>query len=268
MLGIILEEPHISSPEIFVETREQFEERVVTSLMSQAERGLYKPPAEMPYHNSEHMHFVHDRVVEYCDYVEGHGKRPDRFALRLAAVLHDASFHEDLSLVNQRLLNAGRITKPLPSKEHYSAWLAEPLLESYGIEPKIIKKVQRLIKKTNVDYDPRTLDEKILVRADLDNISGPKKPFVMNTLKLVREAEILNGPKNPFERIAISYAVLNKYVSKDLCFGEFDKSIYERTFKRPALANIARIADNEIRSTVHHLGQRAIAALPSLSRAA
>lgn len=263
-----METPHTPSPEIFIETRERFEERVVASLLSHAERSLYKTPSEMPYHNTEHMHFVHDRALEYCDYAEQHGKRPDRFALRLAAILHDANFHEDLALVNQRLLSTGRVSIPLVSKEHYSAWLTEPLLESYGIEPKTIKKVQRLIKKTNVDYDPKTLDEKILVRADLDNISGPKKPFIMNTLKLVREAEILNGPKNPFERIAISYAVLNKYIGKDLCFGEFDKSIYERTFKKPALANIARIADNEIRSTVHHLGQRAIAALPSLGRAA
>lgn len=263
-----MENPHIPPIEALEETREQFEERVINSVMANAETLFYKKPEAMPYHNTEHMHFVHDRVLEYCDYVERHGKRPDRFALRLAAIMHDANFHEDLAMANERLLSTGQIKQPLKSKEDYSAWLAGPLLESYGVQPKVIKKVQRLAKKTNVEADPLTLDEKILVRADLDNISGPRMPFIMNTLKLVREAEILNGPKNPFERIAISYQVLNRYISKDLCFGDFDRDFYDRSFRRPAAANIARIADNEIRSTVHHLGKRALFALPSLSRAA
>ena len=84
----------------------------------------------------------------------------------------------------------------------------------------------------------------------------------------VREAEKLDGPKNPFERIAFLHGILSEYVSKDLCFGEFDKDVYDRTFKSPALANIARIATHNIRGTVNKIGKQALTILPSLKKAA
>lgn len=248
----------------YLESREEFQERVIASVMHHAETNLYRGPEILPYHNTEHMRFVHDRVVSYCDYAEENGKRPDRFALRLAAILHDAGYHEDHARTSEGLMARGWIKSPLQNKEAYSEWLAGPLLESYGLEEKTVTKVQRLIKKTNVSTTPKTLDEKILVRADLDNISGPTQHFVMTTLKLVREAEIMNGPKNPFERIAISFRTLNEYASKDLCFGDFDRDIYDRTFRRPAHANIARIAENNIRSTIGELGKRALAIVPGI----
>lgn len=258
--------PHISIE--VPESREQFEERVIMSVYRHAEGGLYRTSDKMPYHNRDHMSFVHDRVVQYCDYVESYGKKPDRFALRLAAILHDAAYYDNLIMVNAKLTATKLISKPFKTQEDYSAWIAGPLLESYGVGNQTINKVQRLIKKTHFEANPNSLEAKILVRADLDNISGPEQSFVMNTLKLVREAEILNGPKNPFERIAFSYQILNKYAQKDLSFGDFDIDIYKRTFKDPAKANIARIADHNVRRTISRIGSVASTVLPSLGKVA
>lgn len=249
---------------IGIETRAAFEERIVSSLWRHTEENYYRPPEEMPFHNTEHFSFVHDRTVEYCDYVEQHGKKPDRFALRLAAILHDAGYYENLDEVNARLIRDGLIDKPLGSKEAYSAWIAEDILGSYQVDPATISRVKRMIMATNVNNIPRTLNEKILVRADLDNISGPKRPFVMNTLRLVREDEILNGPKNPFEQIAFLHSILTTYTQKDLCFGDFDRDIYNRLFKNPAQRNIARISADSIRTTIRQLGSVAFNIAPGL----
>lgn len=246
------------------ETREQYEARVIQSVIRHAERHLYQSEEELPFHNVEHMHFVHNKVVEYGEYVRMHGEQPDMFALRLAAILHDAHYREDVSLVSKQFIDRESITEPFGSKESYAGWIAGQLLQSYGVETATIHTVQECIYATNVSVEPVTLEQKMLVRADLDNIAGPHATFIMNTLKLVKEAELLNGPKNPLERIVFSYTILQDYISRDLCFGEFDRDFYYRAFKQPAMANIARITEQNVRTTIALLGKKALGILPSL----
>lgn len=259
--------PHLNTPHPpfeHPETREQYEERVIQSVMVHAERNLYPREEELPYHNVDHMRFVHSKVVEYGEYVRSHGEQPDMFSLRLAAILHDSNYRDDVSVVSNQLISRGVIAGPFDSKESYAGWIAGQLLESYGVEADTIQTVQKCIYATNVAVEPVTLEEKMLVRADLDNIAGPKATFIMNTLKIVKEAELLNGPKNPFERITFSCAILQDYINKDLCFGDFDRDVYYRTFKKPALANTARITEQNVRTTVSLLGKKALGILPSL----
>lgn len=247
------------------EDNEAYEARVIEAVWQRAENDLYRPPDEMPFHNTEHFSFVHDRAMQHCEYVEAHGKRPDRFAIRLAAILHDANYHENLAAANTRLLYAAKsITKPFESKEAYSAWIAVNILSEHHVQPQTIRKVQQMILATNVNNMPRTLNDRILVRADLDNISGPNRPFVINTLRLVREDEIMNGPKNPFSHIAFLHGILTTYLQKDLCFGDFDRDVYNRMFHRPALRNLARISAESIQTTIRRLGVTAFSIAPTL----
>lgn len=246
------------------ESPEQFETRVISSVYIHAAQYFYMGSERMPYHNDEHMFFVHDKVVEYGEYCKENGQEVDMFALRLAAILHDANYHEDLSYASSKFISRGFIKEPFESKEAYSAWSGDILLESYGVSLETRKKVKSYILATDFQNDPETLEEKILVRADLDNIAGPRSTFLENTLKLVREAELMSGPKNPFERISFSYNVLQEYLSKDLCFGDFDRDFYYKTFKKPALANTARITEQNIKTAIRLLGKRALSLLPSL----
>lgn len=248
------------------ESPERFQERVLESVYLHAYAHYYHDAEKLPYHNTDHMAFVHDKAVEYGDYVRENGQEVDMFALRLSAILHDANYHEDIRYVSEQLLSRGLIQEPFESKEAYAAWTGDLLLESYGVDPATRQKVGKCIIATNFAYTPETIEEKILVRADLDNIAGPKATFLENTLKLVREAELLSGPKNPLERISISYAVLQEYLNKDLCFGDFDRDVYYKTFKKPALANTGRIAEQNIKTTLRLLGQRTLSLLPSLGK--
>lgn len=240
-----------------------FEENVLNSVRNGLHR-YYRPEGdgngEMPFHNIEHAIKTEDKVIEYIQYVRDNGQEVDEFSLRFAALMHDAGHHENIDRLSFKL------PYKFSSKEEYAGWLADVLAQSYGVEEERRDKIRRLIISTSSIETPETMEEKILCRADLDNISGPNVSFFVNTLNLVKEAENANSSKNPFDTIAKLQAILEEYLSKDLCLGDFDRELYDHFFRHPALANITRITSLNIHSTIRSLGDMAIRILPSLKR--
>lgn len=210
---------------------------------------------QMPFHNIDHALHTDHKTAEYLDYVTENCLRIDGFAVRFAALMHDANYHHNMREVNAFFRRPTATEDPFPSKESYASWQAMRLAqEDYGIHTRQAKRIGRTIMGTHVDVQPVSLGQKILVRADLDNISGPQQPFLVNTLRLVREAEMLDGPKNPLERVAFLHSILSSYVGKDLCLGDFDRDVYNTLFRDPAAVNIARLASHNVRSSFHALG--------------
>lgn len=268
--------PELKIP--YRETPEDRHQRIFSAVMTHAEQYLYpafiedcqRPGTfvEVPFHNFPHATGTYKRAVALCDYAEENNREPDREALAFAPVLHDADVVRDLAAITTALKRTKIIRNKPRNKEGLSAIKAGLLLESFGVEPACIGKTKRLIRVTAADVIPRTLEEKIMVRADLGNITQDGESFLLNTLKIVREAELLNGPKNPYERMLFLHGLLSQYISHDLSLGAFDKDNYDRLFRRPAFANTARLSASEIVRSVRSLGRKATETLPSLRRAA
>lgn len=206
-------------------------------------------PGELPFHNIDHALISEKNGIDYCKYVAQNGIKVDEFSIRFALLLHDAGYFENLDEVNN-----SNLFPFFETKEAYSKFLAKKLAQELGVSKPRINKLGKLILITNVKSEPITIEEKIMVRSDLDNVSGPYFGFFKNTMKLIEEAEMLNGPMNPIERAVALHDILNEYLSKDLSFGEFDKEFYVKQFKNPAIANIARISRLNIHNTIKDIG--------------
>ncbi|MCA9348475.1 HD domain-containing protein [Candidatus Saccharibacteria bacterium] len=205
-------------------------------------------PDGLPFHNIDHALEVEATATEYCRYVQDNGKRIDEFCVRVASLLHDSGYHLTLASMQRQFPDAN-----IEHREHYAQLTSMRLLESYGVDSARIRKVGRLILNTHKDAKPTSLEEKIVARSDVDNIAGPTRPFISNALNLIREAEILNGPQNPLERLCASEQILREIISKDLCFGDFDRAFYEQWFNQPAIANITRLGKLSVQSTLNGL---------------
>lgn len=223
--------------------------------------------ARVPFHNFEHAMGVYRRAMEYCDYVEANGLKVNRFAVGLAAVLHDARYVDNIETAFETYEYFGLIRNKFKSKEDYSAVLSGMLLEELEVDQNTIREVKGLIRATQAGRKPETLEQKIIVRSDLDNISKQYDSFFEGTMRLVEESQTLakyhGKPVNaPLQIMYLSRDILNQYLTNDLCFGDFDRDTYDKVFRNPSLANITRlthhIAFEAVKALISHLFRRSV----------
>jgi predicted metal-dependent HD superfamily phosphohydrolase len=145
--------------------------------IKQAAENLYSP--RLPYHNFGHALAVlreADGIVSRC---RAEGVPVDADVVRLAALFHDAGFHED---------HAGL---GFPSKEAYSAELARRELQRRGVAPDVVDRVCEAILSTHHDSICRNNESKAVRAADLAGLAADYQMFKRNSLRLKQEHELM-----------------------------------------------------------------------------
>lgn len=163
----------------------------LTKILMERARPLYEgPQSKGGYHHWGH---VAESLAESRPLIQRairSGVKLDVDALTHAIIGHDMLFHE-------RADNIG-----LPSKEHVAADYMYRFLLQSGASEKHARKVVRIILCTHFLAEPKSPEEIIMRATDLSNLAGNYAKFVENTLKLHREAKILNGTTERFEVFA------------------------------------------------------------------
>jgi hypothetical protein len=179
---------------------------------------------ELPYHNFEHALETLWGTMELTDLCEQNGVEVNRKTLIGAALFHDAGYDRD--------------APDYGSKEAYSAALFELFAPSYGYAAEEIAIGKQAILATKVSAKPESIEDKILVRADLKNLGEDYTSSVLRKTNLLKEeSKILKGNDfNPMQFAADSICVVATYLGNDLSLGEFE----ENWTKRAAL-NIKRL---------------------------
>jgi len=157
------------------------------------------------YHNFEHVLRVIDageRMLEQC---REEGVAVDEQVVYYAILLHDAGFHEDHD------------AKGFPSKEAYSAHLADQLLAELGVGDDVTAMVRTAILSTHVDGRCLSNEDKLVRLADLCGLTAEYEQFKTDTVNLKLESEMLGGCQISWEEWkTMAAARINQYLMEDL----------------------------------------------------
>lgn len=184
---------------------------------------------ELPWHNFQHAQRVLWDAMCLADIYDAHNPddKVNRRALVVAALFHDAGFHEDF------------MEEQFESKEAYSAFILGTLAGQHGLELEDLAIGQQAILSTQVDATPVSIEDKILGRADLMNVSGDYETSVSPaTERLLREAQMLGGEIKSlaFKRHAIRS--IASYLTRDLSLGRFED---RRAWAKRPVSNLWRM---------------------------
>ncbi len=146
--------------------------------IKQAAAALYS--SSLPYHNFSHALAVVKEAEHIVTKCRAEGVPVDGDVVMLAALFHDAGFHDD----------HGRLG--FASKEAYSAELARRELRKYGATPQIVEQVCDAILSTHCDGVCRNNESKAVRAADLAGLAADYKVFKRNTVRLKQEHELLS----------------------------------------------------------------------------
>ena len=166
--------------------------------------------SDLPYHNFHHVTetlVIANNLAHEC---EQNGVVVDRKALTLATLFHDAGFGED----HQEL--------GFDSKEEYSASIFLEKADLYGLTAAEAVTGNNAILATKFGNQPQSIEDTIIVRADLDNVAGDYDGFILKTNQLRAEAKQLGGYKGDAIFAATSIRVLSEYVRNDLSLGDWE----------------------------------------------
>lgn len=215
---------------------------------------------DLPYHNFPHAVDALQVAMILTDVCEGHGKTPDRKALAGAALFHDAGYHKDSGNHD--------------SKESYSAAIFAGLAPSAGYGESEIAIGRQAIMATKVGAKPESIEDKILLRADLNNVCGDYLgSFLVKTRLLWQEARLLEERRgynvSDVTFILNSLKVLRGYFANDLSLGEFEKD----SWRGHAATNL-RILGQEVKeelkastaNDIQKFGKTAVAKLLRIGR--
>jgi predicted metal-dependent HD superfamily phosphohydrolase len=188
--------------------------------IKQAARNLYS--SDLPYHNFGHALAVLREAEEIVGRCRAEGVPVDGDVVRIAALFHDAGFHED---------HAGL---GFPSKEAYSAELARRELRCRDIAPDVIDRVCEAILSTHHDGICRNNESKAVRAADLAGLAADYAVFKRNSLRLKREHELLSRTRVSWldwRRLAAARCELFLRQELDLTRDYFDaegRSVFHR----------------------------------------
>lgn len=143
----------------------------------QAAAALYSPA--LPYHNFEHALAVAGTARHIVDKCHAEGVPVDADVVWLAALFHDAGFHEDHTRLG------------FPHKEAYSAELARRELTARGLPAPFVAQVCDAILSTHCDGICNSNEAKALRAADLAGLAAEYPVFKRNTVRLKEEYELL-----------------------------------------------------------------------------
>lgn len=222
----------------------------------------------LPYHNFGHALSTLWRSMELADLCEANGTPVNRPALASAAPIHDAGLHHSS---DRRAVDARQ--RPV-SDEIHATHIMKSLWHKYGIGLPVRQLAEQAVLATAPDGpDPIAIEDKILVRADIDNVGGNfDQSFMRAALLLREEVKILadlRGEKAPSDMqfFTSSIVTIATYLQKDLSLGDFDSE-----WSAHALFNLRRLAHNvvtsEARATsqlIQSLGKGAVRQLLNIS---
>lgn len=213
---------------------------------------------ELPHHNFQHAQRVFWDTMCLTDICEAHGITVNRKALSVAALLHDAGFHRDF------------MQHRFDSKEEYSAVILGALTPRYGLQSEDIAVAKQAVRSTALDATPVSIEDKILGRADMMNVSGDyKTSFEPTTDRLMAEAQVraewARGgivDRLVFKRYSIR--AVGSYLARDLSLGPFEDRAW---LKRP-VANLRRLVEETaleehlpVSEFIRRLGSSAVSGL-------
>ena len=224
-----------------------FEREEIYGIFGAAQRHY----TDLPYHNFDHAKDTLWEAMRLADLCEQHGESVNRKALIVAALFHDAGFHDDHK------------AKGFESKEKYSAAImADAVSGRFGLSVSDGVTAIEAILATEAGVKPETLEQKILVRADLANVFADTRTFLASTIKLYTESQRDNrlplAPGGQSKFIKESGAILRKYFSNDLWLGDWDDqtwldqaksnlSVLNQINRLPSLKDLGATAINRLR---------------------
>jgi hypothetical protein len=199
-------------------TMELFQERCGDLGMTTDDfAGLWKAAkvhsSNLPYHNWEHTLDVLSRTMDYADECEDNNTPVNRKVLFAAALFHDAFFEEDPS------------RRGFDSKESHSAAIFSYQAEFYGFSQEEIELGKQAIMATKLGNKPQTIEDRILVRADIDNVGGDYEDSFLPKTQLVHDEAMRRSGESISDSFKERTAILlSQYLANNLSLGDFDKS--------------------------------------------
>lgn len=134
---------------------------------------------ELRHHNFQHAIDVAWVAMELADLCENKGDPVNRKALFAASLWHDAGYHQDF------------MSKGFDTAEAFSVSLFKTAVSDFTdvFSERDIEVVEEAILATQVGVVPITREQRIMVRADLDNVGSDfESRFFRTTISLIREA--------------------------------------------------------------------------------
>jgi len=201
-----------------------FEEQQLSDMWSVARSSS----SHLPYHNFEHTLDTLWATMELVDRLEADGFEVNRRVLVGAALFHDAAYHR----------SPDKSSSPT-AKERYSAKIFAKHAARFGYDEAETKLGKRIIKDTSHYRKPTRPESKVLVRADLYNVTDDYQ-IGLNALQLHEESTVLGKPISFKKHVRASARILSRYLSKDLSLGPDDSSFPE--WEAYALHNVRSLA--------------------------
>ena len=168
-----------------------------------AAAALYS--SSLPYHNFSHALAVvkeAEHIVRKCS---AESVPVDADVVILAALFHDAGFHDD------------HVRLGFETKEAYSAELARRELNKHGAAPQIVEQVCDAILSTHYDGICRSNESKDVRAADLAGLAADYNVFKSNTVRLKQEHELLSETRTGWlEWRDNAIAKVNLFLRQDL----------------------------------------------------
>ncbi len=180
---------------------DEFEKLINRNPLLQEVVGLAKRGyTNLPYHNFDHAKNTFVASEKFASQCEEAGASVDRLVTGPAALYHDYDF-------------AKAPEAKFSSKESRSANRAERDLTSV-LGHERVKRIGKCILATHIDASCETIEEKITVRADIENVSSSFAWFFANFFRLQHERIHLN-PKSAISikaSIETTENILRKYL--------------------------------------------------------
>lgn len=194
----------------------------------------------LPYHNFEHISETLEaaaRIVQRC---QAEHIRISSEVVYYALLFHDAGYHED----HQALGYA--------TKEAYSAVLARKILAEFDVHDAVIGKTEQAIRATERDADFISAEQKAVRAADLSGMAAEYPEFLIKSLKLKKEFELLYG--NPLAWTAwqeTSQEVLSFYLTQEIRLTSyFHNDLGESDFHSAVRNNLRQLLEEDSEPTL------------------
>ncbi len=187
--------------------------------------------ADLPYHNFEHVRETLDSAELIIRHCHSENIRIDPAVIYYALLFHDAGYHEDHWALGHR------------SKEAYSAALAAEVLPEFGVNAARIQKTREAILATERDARFVSADQKVVRAADLSGMAAPYDEFLVKSLNLRREFELLHGaPMSWSAWQENSREVIGFYLTQEIRLtGYFYNESGESAFHSAVRSNLERL---------------------------
>ena len=189
--------------------------------------------SSLPYHNFHHvintlsfgndiLHDCHKEDIELNQKV-----------VYLGILFHDAGYSEDHTSLGFK------------TKESYSADLAESILSKERYSDSDIAAVKKAILSTEIDATFTTPEHQAVRAADLSGMAANYEIFLINSVKLKKEHELLRDCEISWENWKkVSIEVVKGFIATEIPLTKFFKKQGNRSaFEKAVRNNLERLSD-------------------------